>query len=174
MLDNCHHHEDFLGFAHENCNWMRRTINFTPVIGHNIANYEFHPLCWAFREIEPSTTISVIPSTDAKYISMTFSVLIKEVAGIDGKVRKIYDYLRFIDCFKFLTTSLEKLFGNLPASAFAIFDSIFDSDQSVDDLSSIKEKGIYPYSYMTDRSKFAEREFPPLEKLKNSLDNSKL
>ena len=153
---------------------MRRTINFTPVIGHNIANYDLHHVCLAFREIEPSTTISVISSTDEKYISMTFGVLIKTVTGRDGKVKKIYEYLRFIDSFKFLTTSLEKLVANLPALAFAIFDSMFDSDQSVDALSLIKEKGIYPYSYMTDRSKFAETELPPLEKWKNSLDNGKL
>ena len=91
---------------------------------------------------------------------MTFGVLIKTVTGRDGKVGKIYEYLRFIDSFKFLTSSLEKLVANLPASAFAIFDSMFDSDQSADALNLIKEKGIYPYSYMTDRS--------------NSLDNGKL
>ena len=105
---------------------------------------------------------------------MTFGVLIKTVTGRGGKIRKIYEYLRFIDSFKFLTTSLEKLAANLPDSSFAIFDSMFDSDQSVDALNLIKEKGIYPYSYMTDRSKFAEKELPPLEKWKNSLDNGKL
>ena len=105
---------------------------------------------------------------------MTFGVLIKTVTGSDGKVRKIYEYLRLTDSFKFLTTSLEKLVANLPASAFAIFDSMFDSDQSVDALNLTKEKGIYPYSYMTDRSKFAETELPSLEKWINSLDNGKL
>ena len=104
---------------------------------------------------------------------MTFGVLIKTVTWKYGKVKKIYEYFRFIDSFKFLTTSLEKLVANLPTSAFAIFDSMFCSDQSVDALNLIKEKGIYPYSYMTDRSKFAETEIPPLEKWKNSLDNGK-
>ena len=174
VLDRCHHRGDFLGFALEKCNRIRCTINLTPVIGHNIARYDLHHVCLALREIEPSTTISVIPSTDEKYISMTFGVLIKTVTGRDGKVRKIYEYLLFIDSFKFLTTPLEKLVANLPASAFAIFDSMFDSDQSVDALSSIKEKRIRPYSYMTDRSKFAETQLPPLETWKNSLDNAKL
>ena len=131
VMDHCHHRGDFLGFAHEKGNWIRRTINFTPVIGHNIANYDLHHVCLALREIEPSTKINVIPSTDEKYISMTFGVLIKTVTGRDGKDRKIYEYLRFIDSFKFLTTSLEKLIANLPASALAIFDSMFDSDRSV-------------------------------------------
>ena len=104
---------------------------------------------------------------------MTFGVLIKTVTGKDRKVRKTYENLRIIDSFKFLTTSLEKLVANLPASAFTLFDSMFDSDQSVDSLNLIKEKEIYPYTYMTDHSKFAEIELPPLENWKNSLDNGK-
>ena len=75
---------------------------------------------------------------------MTFGVLIKTVTGRAGEVRDIYENLRFIDSFKFLTTSLEKLFANLPASAFAIFNSMIDSNQSVDALNLIKKKGIYP------------------------------
>ena len=173
-MDHCHHRGDFLGFAREKCNWIRRTTNFTPVVGHNIANYDLHQVCLALRENEPSTTIIVIPSTDEKSISMTFGFLIKTVTGRDGKVRKIHEYLLFIDSFKFSATSLEKLVANLPASAFTIFDSRFDSDQSVHALNLIKEKGIYPYSYMNDRSKFAVTELPPLEKWKNSLDNGKL
>ena len=51
---------------------------------------------------------------------------------------------------------------------------MFDSDQSADALNLIKEKGIYHYSYMTDRSKFAETELPAREYWKNSLDNGKL
>ena len=70
VLDHCHHRWDFFGFAHEKCNWIRRTINFTPVIGHNTANYDLNHVCLALREIEPSTTVSVIPSTDEKYISL--------------------------------------------------------------------------------------------------------
>ena len=142
ILDHGHHRGDFFGFAHEKCDWIRRTINFSPQIDPNIANYELHHVCLALREIEPLTTISVIPSTFEKYKSTTFGVLIKTVTRKDGKVRNIYKYLRFIDFFKFLTTSSEKLVANLPASAFAIFDSIFDSDHSADAINLIEEKGI--------------------------------
>ena len=62
----------------------------------------------------------------------------------DEKIRKTYEYLRFINFFKFLTISLEKLVASLPASALSIFDSMFDSDLSPDAINSIKEKGIYP------------------------------
>ena len=38
----------------------------------------------------------------------------------------------------------------------------------------LKQKGYYPYSYMSDRSKFADQELPPLEMWKNTLDNGKI
>ena len=91
-LDHCHHRGFLLGFAHKKCNWIRRTINFAPVIGHNTANYDLHHVFLALRENEPSTTVSVMPSTDEKYISMTFGVLIKTITGRDGKVRKTYEF----------------------------------------------------------------------------------
>ena len=99
VLDHCHHRGNFFGFAHEKCNWLRRTINFTPVIGHNIANYDLHHVCLALREIEPSTTVSVIPSTDEKYISMMFGVLIKTVTG--GERWKSQKKLRIFTLHRF-------------------------------------------------------------------------
>ena len=86
--DLCQHRRVFLGFVHEMCIWTTRTINFTPVIGHNIANYDVHHVCLALREIVPSTK-SVLPSTDEKFISITFGVLIKTVTGRFGKVKRI-------------------------------------------------------------------------------------
>ena len=53
VLDHCHPSGDFLGFADEKCNWIRHTIKFTSIIGHNIANYNLHHVCLALREIEP-------------------------------------------------------------------------------------------------------------------------
>ena len=62
----------------------------------------------------PTTTISVIPSTDEKYISMNFGVLMETITLDDGKVIKKYENLRFIDSFKMMNTSLEKLVDILP------------------------------------------------------------
>ena len=50
VFDHCHPCGDFLGFAQEKRNWIRRTINFSPVIGHNIACYGLHHVCLALRE----------------------------------------------------------------------------------------------------------------------------
>ena len=59
--------EKFPGGAPEKRNQARRTVKFTPIIGHNIKNYELHHTFLALRECDPTSTISVIPSTDKKH-----------------------------------------------------------------------------------------------------------
>ena len=42
VLDHCHYTEKFLGYAHDQCNLKRRSINYIPVIAHNSSNYHIH------------------------------------------------------------------------------------------------------------------------------------
>ena len=88
-LDHCHYSGQFLGWAHEKCNRARRNVNFTPVVGHNIQNYVLHHICLALQSCEPTTSVSVTPSTDEKYISMNFGVLVETITLDDGKVIKV-------------------------------------------------------------------------------------
>ena len=168
-LDHCHYSGKFLGWAHEKCNRLRRNINFTPVVGHNIQNYDLHHICLALNNCEPTTTISVIPATDEKYISMTFGVLIDTFVTEKGKTVKVYEYLRFIDSFKMMNSSLEKLVEIVPDDRFEIMRAMF-STLSDANLQLLKQKGYYPYSYVTGRSKFSDTSLPPLSKWGNTLD----
>ena len=168
-LDHCHYSAKFLGWEHEKCNRLRRNINFTPVVGHNIQNYDLHHNCLALNNCEPTTTISVIPATDEKYISMTFGVLIDTFVTEKGKTVKVYEYLRFIDSFKMMNSSLEKLVEILPDDRFEIMRAMF-STLSDANLQLLKQKGYYPYSYVTSRSKFSDTSLPPLSKWGNTLD----
>ncbi|XP_075250893.1 uncharacterized protein LOC142343091 [Convolutriloba macropyga] len=170
-LDHCHYSGKFLGWAHEKCNRLRRNINFTPVVGHNIQNYDLHHICLALNNCEPTTTISLIPATDKKYISMTFGVLIDTFVTEKGKTVKVYEYLRFIDSFKMMNSSLEKLFEILPDDRFEIMRAMF-STLSDANLQLLKQKGYYPYSYVTGRSKFSDTSLPPLSKWGNTLDGA--
>ena len=45
-----------LGWAHEKRNLARRTVNFTPVIEHNIQNQDLHHKCLALHDFEPTST----------------------------------------------------------------------------------------------------------------------
>ena len=161
-LDHSHYSGNFLGWAHEKCNRARRHINFTPVVGYNTQNYDLHHICLALNNCEPTTTISVIPATDKKYISMTFGVLIDTFFNKKGTTVKVYEYLRFIDSFKLMNSSLEKLLEILLENQFAIMKSMFPT-VSGENIQLLKKKGYYPYSYMSNRAKFSDTQLPPLE-----------
>ena len=109
------------------------------------------------------------PSTDEKYLSMTFGVLIDTSVTEKGKTVKIYEYLLFIHSFKMMNSSLEKLVEISPDDCFEIMKAMF-STLSDANLQLPKQKGYYPYSYVTGRSKFSDTSLPPLSKWGNTLD----
>ena len=41
-LDHCHYSDEFLRWAHSKFNLGRRKVRYTPVVGHNIQNYDLH------------------------------------------------------------------------------------------------------------------------------------
>ena len=100
---------------------------------------------------------------------MTFGVLIDTFVTEKGKTVKVYEYLRFIDSFKMMNSSLEKFVEILPDDRFEIMRAMF-SNLSDANLQLLKQKGYYPYSYVTGRSKFSDTSLPPLRKWGNTLD----
>ena len=63
---------------------------------------------------------------------------------------KINNKLVFIDNFQFVTSSLDSLIKNFDENLFEDFSKEIDSN--VFDL--VKQKGFYPYDYMTGFQKF--------------------
>ena len=160
-LDHCHYSGEFLGWVHPQCNPLRRTSKFIPVIGHNIQNYDLHHICLALQECEPSTTKSVIPATEEKYISMQLGVQVDTMKR-DGQNVSVYEFLRFVDSYKLFNASLEKLTDTLPQSEFGILEAMFNETPS-DHFDLLNQKGYYPYSYMSNRTKFSQDSLPPIE-----------
>ena len=69
-------------------NLARRTVN--------IQNFDPHHICLSLHECEPTSAMSVIPSTDEKNISLSIGVLInfiKRKNGTDQKISIISDTL---------------------------------------------------------------------------------
>ena len=64
----------------------------------------------------------------------------------------INNKLIFIDSFQFLSSSLERLIKNLSKDYCKYLSQEFDNN--VVDL--VKQKGFYPYKYMSDFEKFEE------------------
>ena len=161
-----------MGWALEKSKLARRTVNFTPVIGHNIQNYDLHHICLALHECEPTSTMSVIPSTDEKYLSLSIGVLIKTIKRKNGSEQKVFEYLRFIDSCNFLNSSLQNLVDKLPAGKMSILNKYF-ANETEEQRCLIRQKGFYPYSYMTKRGKYAEI-LPSLQNWSDVLNGGKV
>ena len=170
VVDHCHYSGKFLGFAHPECNLKRKTVNFIPVMAHNLSNYDLHHVCLYIHKFKPGCKTEVIPSTDEKYITLTVGVPVRTYQDKNGITKTIFEYLRFIDSYRFMASSLEKLAGFLPQEKFKILDRCF-SDYSAEDRSLIHQKGYYPYYYFDNFDKFLETKLPPRDQWKDSLRN---
>ena len=77
----------------------------------------------------------------------------------EGKDKPIKHKIRFIDSFKFMSTSLESLVNNLPDDAFNNLKKYHKGEK----LNLVKGKGVYPYEYMDSLERFKENKLPPKE-----------
>ena len=65
----------------------------------------------------------------------------------------ISNKLIFIDSFQFLSSSLDSLIQNLTNNNFKYLVQEFDNNV----LDLLKQKGFYPYEYMSDFKNFEEQ-----------------
>ena len=174
VLDHCHYSGKFLAWAHSNCNLSRKSLNFTPVIAHNMTGYDIHHICTIINKSNPRNKFSVSPTTDEKYISFTFSVWVHSYVDKKGKVQNIYQILRFLDSLRFMLQSLEKLANILPNEKFLYLDSQFKGHKTPTQIDLVKRKGVYRYTYVDSFDKFSGCELPPKEFWKNTLEGGEV
>ncbi len=127
--------------------------------------YDFHHIMKAFRFSNAKNTLSVIPSTDEQFISLSYGVWIKDYVDKNGKTQNVFEYLRFLDSYKFMQASLESLVKNLPVQKFGNLHKGFP----VPEVGLLRRKGHYPYSYIDNFAKFDEAKLPPIEGWRNNL-----
>ena len=70
--------------------------------------------------------------------------------------------MRFLNSFKFMPQSLEKLAGFLSKEKFTYPESHFDIKKQYHRLL-LKRKGVFPYTYMDTLDKLSEDKLPPEE-----------
>ena len=168
VLDHCHFTGKFLGWEHTFCNLKRRTINFAPIFAHNLADYDLHHVVLALQSSDEKNTISIVPNTSEKFISLQIGVYIKSTQNKKGVWHNQYEYIRLLDSFKFMNTSLDNLVQNLPSDQFTLLEQYFQTwPESSTKL--LKQKGCFPYCYIDSFEKLEEKQLPPREKWTNSL-----
>ena len=127
----------------------------SPVLAHNLSNYDLHFIIKALAKSDLENTFSVISASKEKYTSLTISVYIKTYTEKNGKIKNRYENRRFIDSYRFMLAPLAKLVDNLPNKKFILLENYFEKlGQSPKTISMLKQKGHYPYSYFNSFGKF--------------------
>ena len=159
-LDHCHYTGKFLGWVHNQCNLVRSSLNFIPIFAHNLSNYDLHHVILALQAMDPRNTVSIIPQTDEKYISLQIGIWIRSYKDKKGITKNVYEYIRLLDSLKFMAASLDTLVSNLPPNQFTLLEDRFKQwpKRCVDLL---KQKGCFPYGYVDSFEKLEETCLPP-------------
>ncbi|KYN29965.1 hypothetical protein ALC57_00581 [Trachymyrmex cornetzi] len=162
----CHICEKPCGPAHTNCNLNYKNSMYIPVVFHNLSGYDAH---FIIKEIATAYDghVELLPITKEKYISFTKHVDSTKDNNTNNFQRNCVK-LRFIDSFKFLSTSLEKLASYLDKNKLKIVRSEFTT-LSDEEFELLTRKGVFPYEYVDCVDKLNERCLPPRESFYSSL-----
>ena len=110
VKDHCHYTGKYRGAAHDICNLRYKMSKEIPVVFHNGSTYNSHFIIKNLAE-EFEGEFECLGENTEKYI--TFSLPIKKELTKKDKIIRISYKIKFIDCFRFMSTSLSKLVANL-------------------------------------------------------------
>ena len=111
VRDHCHYTGEYRVAAHSLCNLRFKVPSHIGVIFHNLSGYNAHLF---IRELGKCTRkVEVVAKTIEDYISFSAKVKIGERIDKNGATVPIEIDLRFIDSFKFMSSSLDSLVYNL-------------------------------------------------------------
>ena len=130
-----------------------------------MAGYDAHLF---IRELAKHTKdIGVIAKNVENYISFSIKVEIDKHIDKNGEEAYKEIELRFIDSFKFMSSSLDSLSGNLARGGheFWGFERYTEQQREL-----LIKKGIYPYEYMDSWDKFSENKLPDKDKFYSKLN----
>ena len=119
-----------------------------------------------------TSDMEVIAKNKEDHISFTIKVPVPD-SYIDkngGEKDKLIG-LRFIDSFKFMSSSLDSLIKNLVGRGKRLFGFEDYSELQYDLLT---RKGVYPYEYINSWDRFGETQLPPIIALYSNLNMSSI
>ena len=167
VRDHCHITGHFRGLAHSSCNLQFKCPSFIPVVLHNLEHYDAHFIAKALKFSKESVTI--LPHTEENYISFTRRITIHS-----NLINKPSDYidLKFIDSYKFLSLSLDKLAKNLPSDQKCNLNRFCENEKSKINL--LSRKQYFPYNYINKIEVLEEKKIPPMQAFNNDLTQEKI
>ena len=111
VRDHCHYTGLYRGPAHSLCNLRYKIPSYIPVVFHNLSGYDAHLF---IRELGGhASDMEVITKNKEDYISFSIKVPVDSHIDKNGEEKDKLIELRFIDSFKFMSSSLDSLTKNL-------------------------------------------------------------
>ena len=150
VRDHCHLTGKYRGPSHNVCNInvKQKDSNFISFAFHNFSNYDCHMFFKRLVDLKKDKVkFKTIPKTNEEYISVK------------------YGCIRFIDSYRFLSESLDKLVKNLDEDDFKILKKEFP-----DKWQYLNKKLAYPYEYFNSIDDYKK----PVNKLEKEDFFSKL
>ena len=111
--------------------------------------------------------MDVIAKNKEDYITFSIRVAVDKYIDKNGVEKEKEIELRFIDSFKFMSSSLDSLTTNLVRGGQRLFGF---EEYTPKQYELLVKKGIYPYEYMSSWEKFKETKLPPKEAFYSKLN----
>lgn len=167
VRDHCHLSGKFRGAAHKDCNLNYKVPKFFPVVFHNLSGYDSHLFIKKLSG-DNGEKINCIPTNEEKYISFSRDVIVDKFVNKESEEVIVKRELRFIDSFKFMSSSIDALSKNLHKDQYKNLNKFYFNKQR--DL--LLRKGVYPYDYVDSIDKLSDTELPPKLSFYSKLTDS--
>ena len=165
VRDNCHYTGLYRGPTHSLCNLRYKIPCYIPVMFRNLSGYDAHLF---IRELGGhASDMEVIAKNKEDYISFSIKVPVDSYIDKNGEEKDKLIELRFIDSFKFMSSSLDSLTKNLVRGGKKLFGF---EDYSELQYGLLTRKGVYPYEYINSWDRFEETRLPPIDAFYSNLN----
>ena len=115
--------------------------------------------------------MEVIAKNKEDYIIFSIKVPVEKYIDKNGEEKDKLIELRFIDSFKFMSSSLNSLTKNLVRGGKKLFGFENYSELQYDLLT---RKRVYPYEYVSSWDRFNETQLPPIDAFYSNLNMSSI
>ena len=171
VRDHCHYTGLYRGPAHSLCNLRYKIPSYIPVVFHNLSGYGAHLF---IRELGAHTSDKeVFAKNKEDFISFTIKVPVEKYIDKNGEEKDKLIELRFIDSFKFMSSSLDSLTKNLVSRGKKLF-GFEDYSEPQYDRDLLNRKGVYPYEYVNSWDRCNETQLPPIDAFYSNLNMSSI
>ena len=135
---------------------------------HIISNYDSYLFIKKMFIKNSEERLECIATNEEKYISFSKEIVLFHITDKNGEKISVKREIRFIDSFRFMSTSLDALIKNLDQEQCKNLKKFYSDPMKFDLL---KRKGVYPYDYVDSVDKLVETALPPKEAFYSKLNN---